>query len=592
MRKVPAALLVVFVLSATSKNAFGQQPPEWARGLVWYQILPDRFMNADAANNPTGTEIFDDPYVKWEVSPWEANWYNLTLPELLYSSSFYDNAFRRQYGGDIAGIISKLDYLKELGVEGILLNPIFESHSSHKFDIDSYHHIDRHLGPRVTADSVFLERENPNDPQSWYLTAADRAFVEMIHEIHKRGMKVIVDIHFAHVSVNFWAFRDVLKNQEKSAYASWFEVIEWDRPETPFISEFKYKAMWNVEAFPQFRQDTLGFVVGPKEYLYASTKRWMDPNNDGDASDGVDGWRVSLSQSVPSQFWNEWIRFVKAINPSALVIATGTSDPKTQFDFRDSDTFGRFTTGAFINGFIEPSTLDRNLIHTRAVDDRTQDMILNRISDHETARMASMCVNNTLGFDDEHSPRTNPAYHTRPPTQTERRLQQTILLFQFTYPGSPVIYYGDEAGMWGGDDPDSRKPMVWPEFSYESEHSSSVNGDETKYVVHFDSTVFQYYRQLIALRKELIALRVGEMKTLLLDDSMGLFGFLRQSGAQKVVVVFNTSRWTRECTISIPDIPDGCRIEEPIQKTYFYHSKNRITFQIPPKTGVILLPQY
>ncbi|MFA6235034.1 MAG: alpha-amylase family glycosyl hydrolase, partial [Bacteroidota bacterium] len=238
------------------------EAPSWARGIVWYLVMPDRFRNGDSLNDPLSEYIFDDGNLPWKVSPWTANWYARTVEEKMLHDGFYPAALLRQYGGDMDGISSRLDYLQDLGVQGLILTPMFEARSSHKFDVSSFHHIDRYFGPRSPVDTTFLSREVPHDPLTWYQTSADRRFVELVAEAHRRGMRVLMMTQFAHVGVHFWAFQELLKKQEQSTYAGWFSVKEWDRPETPYDSEFQYEKMWGIDAFPKLRQDTLGLAPG------------------------------------------------------------------------------------------------------------------------------------------------------------------------------------------------------------------------------------------------------------------------------------------------------------------------------------------
>ena len=195
--------ITMFVLCAMAVPAGAQYPdaPGWARGMVWYLVMPDRFSNGDTLNDPHAEYIFDEARLPWKVSPWTTNWYQRTLEEKMLHDTFYPAALLRQYGGDIDGILSRLDYLQELGVEGLIFTPMFEARSSHKFDVSSFHHIDRCFGPLSPVDTAFLSREVPHDPLTWYLTAADRRFIDLVAEAHKRGMRVLMMAQLGSMSV-------------------------------------------------------------------------------------------------------------------------------------------------------------------------------------------------------------------------------------------------------------------------------------------------------------------------------------------------------------------------------------------------------
>lgn len=593
MRSVAYITLAILSVVAIPLSAQQPDPPAWARGLTWYMIMPDRFANADTLNDPGVEYLFDDSRVPWKVSSWTANWYERTVEEKMLHDSFYPAALLRQYGGDIDGLISKLDYLQDLGVQGIILTPMFESRSAHKFDVSSLHHIDRYFGPLAPVDTTFLNREIPHNPLTWYMTSADRRFADCIAEIHRRGMKVMMMAQFAHVGAHFWAFRDVLKKQEGSVYAGWFNVQQWDRPETPYDSEFRYDRMWNIDAFPRFRQDTLGLVAGPREYVFAATRRWMDPNGDGNPADGIDGWCIDLTHELPEVFWQQWAAYCRSINPAALLVNLGNGRGKTAapFDIDQPRHFGKSLSEFLLNRHLTSTAFDSRMLEQRS---RTtlqgSDVLLSLVGSHETDRIASMCVNDTLPYDRNNSLRLNPRYEVRPPDEAERAVQRMLLLLQFTLPGSPVIYYGDEAGMRGADDPDNRKAMLWPELHYTPENSFDVNGDLTAWPRQFDSSLHSYYKDLIRLRTEHTALRSGAMQTLLLDDFSSLYAFVRSAGIEKVFVVVNASDNAQPCVLPYLGLPEGSRLDDPFHWLSFYTRRDAVSFVIPPRTATILIP--
>jgi cyclomaltodextrinase / maltogenic alpha-amylase / neopullulanase len=595
LNRLIGACFIFVVLLFGSDHGFAQQQnePEWARGAVWYLLIPDRFCNGDRTNDPTAASVFHDPKKNWEVSGWTSNWYRLSLKEQMSDPSFYSNAYLRQYGGDLEGISKKLEYLKNLGVNALILTPVFESGSSHKCDPDSYHHIDQHFGPKDARDTLLVKREIPEDPKTWCTTSADRRFYQLIDEIHRAGMKVVICAQFIHTSANFWAFKDLLQNQEQSKYGSWYEVEEWDKPETPKVSEFKYKSMWGINAFPKFRQDTLGLAPGPKEYIWAATKRWMDPNGDGNPADGIDGWCVDLMDDLPVRFWTAWTQFVKTLNPNAMIIHGQVDQSEADNKLTDTDIgkiFGQNASLFLLNHRTTPTQFEVAMGRHRAgISMVNTDIDINTIDNHETDRLASMCANRTLLYDEKNTPVKNPAYLIRRPSPGDRSLQKILVLLQLTYLGSPLIYYGDETGLWGGDDPDCRKPMLWPENKYDAENSFLINGDTTNYPVAFDSSIYSFYQILLKLRMDHIALRAGSMTTMILDDVSSIIAYQRESGADHIYVVINASDKPQECKLNLPDVVEGTRIEDPINHLYFYAKRDGISFVLPPSTGSILI---
>ncbi|MDX9758958.1 MAG: alpha-amylase family glycosyl hydrolase [Bacteroidota bacterium] len=593
MRTLGPLFVFVLLLLASALHAQQADPPAWARGMTWYLLLPDRFANGDSTNDPTAAYVFDDARIPWKVSSWTANWYERTVEERMLHPSFYPAALLRHFGGDLDGIISRLDYLQDLGVHGIILTPMFEARSAHKFDVSSLHHIDQHFGPVTPLDTAFVNREIPENPLSWYMTSADRRFADLIAEVHRRGMKVLMMAQFAHVGAHFWAFRDVLEKQEASPYGGWFSVKQWDRPETPYDSEFRYERMWDVDAFPRLRQDTLGLVSGPREYVFAATRRWMDPNGDGNPADGIDGWCIDLTHELPDVFWQQWASHCRGINPDVLLVNMGSGRGKTTapFNVDQPREYGRSLHEFFLHRGVTSTTFDSRMLEQRS---RTtlqgSDALLNLLGSHETDRVTSMCVNDTLHFDRDNSLGSNPEYLVRPPDEDEQALRRMLLLLHFTLPGAPVLYYGDEAGMRGADDPDNRKSMLWPDLAFDDENTFDLNGDPTAYPRQFDSSLFAYVRALIQLRERHTSLRVGAMQTMLLDDYSSLYAFMRSAGAEKVFVVVNASDNAQPCVLPYLGLPEGSRLSDPFLGISFYTRRDAVSFVIPPRTATILIP--
>ncbi|MFM8788602.1 MAG: alpha-amylase family glycosyl hydrolase, partial [Chthoniobacterales bacterium] len=156
-----------------------------------------------------------------------SDWYKRQPWEKSERWTFHDLILRRRYGGDLQGIIDKLDYLQDLGVNAIYLNPVFDSPSSHKYDGLSYHHIDPNFGPDPEGDRKLMAQENPGDPATWVWTKADKMALDLIKQCHQRGIRVIFDGVFNHMGWTSWPFKDVMKNQQDSPYADWFSIKSW-----------------------------------------------------------------------------------------------------------------------------------------------------------------------------------------------------------------------------------------------------------------------------------------------------------------------------------------------------------------------------
>jgi len=583
-------LLIIFLSIALHGTSTAQvSVPSWAKDAIWYQIFPERFRNGDTMNDPTPADLEMGSEREWRISPWMSDWYKLQPWEERFSKRFYTNVFERRYGGDLQGVIDKLDYLSDLGITAIYFNPVFEAISLHKYDASSYHHIDHTFGPNPRSDLELVKSET-DDPATWKWTAADSLFLKLIREAHRRGMKVIIDGVFNHSGTRFWAFRDVVKNQQRSRYASWYDVRRWDDPTTP-QNEFTYKGWWDVKELPEFWEGDSGFVKPVWNYFFNITKRWMDPNGDGDPSDGIDGWRLDVANEVSHVFWKAWRRHVKLINPQAYIVGEIWDDAATwlkgdEFDAVMNYPFARAVVRFFIDTDarrLKPTEFDRELASIRNDSPGEISYVLqNLIDSHDTDRLASMIMNPNRKFDDQNGLRNNPAYNVSKPTEDARQIQKLILLFQMTYVGAPMIYYGDEAGMWGADDPDDRKPMVWGDLIYEHERTHPVAGRmRTDDEVTFDRGLFSIYKKLVSLRNENVALRRGEFSTVLADDEQNVYAFRRSAGKNELIVVLNRGSKPAKVALKI----EGTQSFREEISGRNVNAVDRLEFVLPPVTG-------
>ncbi|MFM8656174.1 MAG: alpha-amylase family glycosyl hydrolase, partial [Chthoniobacterales bacterium] len=321
-------LLAFMTMLATATAGADSAPqkefvPQWAKNAVWYQIFPERFRNGDPSNDPEKKDIQDafpfEPDAPWQIHPWTSDWYKRQPWEKSERWPFHDLIQRRRYGGDLQGIIDKLDYLQDLGVNAIYLNPVFDSPSSHKYDGLSYHHIDPNFGPDPEGDRKLMAQENPGDPATWVWTKADKMALDLIKQCHQRGIRVIFDGVFNHMGWTSWPFKDVMKNQQDSPYADWFSIKSWRDEKAG--TKFDFHGWFGHKTLPEFREDEDGIVAGPRDYIFAATKRWMDPDGDGNPADGIDGWRLDVAFCVAHPFWKKWRKVVKETNPEAYITA-------------------------------------------------------------------------------------------------------------------------------------------------------------------------------------------------------------------------------------------------------------------------------
>ena len=535
-------------------------PPAWAKDAIWYQIFPERFRNGDADNDPTaasldGTWPYQTP-TDWQVSPWASDWYEMQPWEKADGRDFYVHAQLRRYGGDLQGILEKLDYLQDLGINALYLNPVFESPSLHKYGATLYHHIDKHFGPDPQGDLALFEEEDPADPRTWKWSAADRLFLKLLSEAHKRDIRVIIDGVFNHVGIPFWAFQRAKREGKGSRYADWFVVETWDDPTTK-ANEFAYHGWAGISDLPEFRKDSGNLHPDLKAHFWAIIQRWMDPNQDGDPSDGIDGWRLDVAAEVPMAFWEELRVWVKAINPGAYLtgeiwwddyqnhqLANGEPWLSKAFDGVMNYRFGDAVFQFFVHPEPEVSVHGfRDLLQQIYRDyGYEQSLALqNLYGSHDTARLASVVVNPKARLDHDANVKSSPDYQVRAPNAEERRLQRLMIAFQFLAPGAPYLYYGDELGMWGADDPDCRKPMPWADFTFEDESSHPLGLQRPSNAIAMDCSLHDYYRNWIRTRVALDVLRRGDFEISAIPNKRA-FILKRSSETQRAIAVFNLGK--------------------------------------------------
>ncbi|MEP1941274.1 MAG: glycoside hydrolase family 13 protein [Balneola sp.] len=555
--------------------------PEWAEGVVWYQIFPERFRDGDSANQPN-RERARGPE-GWEPTKWGQDWYKRDNWEVNHTDDFYAIVRERRYGGDLQGVIDKLDYLKELGVGAIYFNPIFDAQSMHKYDATYYHHIDRNFGPDPEGDVDQFANEDPGDPSTWKWTAGDKLFLKLIEEAHSRDMKVVIDGVFNHTGTEFWAFQDLVKNQEKSAYKDWYLVTSFDDPATE-ENEFDYEGWWGFKGLPVFHEENENLIDPIKKHVFDVTRRWMDPNGDGDPSDGVDGWRLDVAEEVGKNFWKDWHSLVREINPEAITVAEIWTDKAKEFINAEMFTtvmnyrFAYAAKDYFIDQRISLVEFENRLTQIKKdYPEESQDVLQNLMDSHDTARLASIIVSPGREYDRDGHPRDG--FDVRKPIEKERKIQKLVALFQFTWKGAPMIYYGTESGMWGADDPDDRKPMVWDDIDYESESHHPFGEKRESDSNNFDEDLFGFYQDLAQMRNKNKALQKGTAEFVRLDERNKVVIFTREYEGEKIYVVLNRSESFQNISI------EECEGKELLSGRTFGSTVCPVSFEIPALSG-------
>lgn len=524
------------------------QTPDWAKGAIIYQIFVDRFYNGDRSNDVETDEYF---YIG-EGTHKNSDW--MKYPREMDVREFY--------GGDIAGVMQKLDYLQDLGVEAIYLNPIFVSPSNHKYDIQDYDYIDPHFGRIVKNDGENLQRdengnliihdpEHPNKDAARYicrvtdkenLEASNQLFIEFVEEVHRRGMKVILDGVFNHCgSFNKWLDRECIYEDapgyEKGAFVS---------KDSPYRTFFKFREdtwPYNVNYDGWWGHDTLpklNYEESPKlyEYIMRIARKWVSPPYN------VDGWRLDVAADLGQtaeynhHFWHEFRRNVKEANPNAIVLAEHYGDPTEWLKGDQWDTVMNY------DAFMEPLTWFLTGVEKHS-DEYRGDLIgnadaffgsmrhymtrfntqslqvaMNELSNHDHSRFLTRTNHQVGRISSRGADAANEGVN--------KNLFRMAVLMQMTWPGAPTIYYGDEAGLCGWTDPDSRRAYPWG---------------------HEDEELIQYHKELIRIHKEHQVLRTGSI--LFLFGEYQCISYGRFDDNEHIVVAINISQDTRHMEIPV-----------------------------------------
>lgn len=567
MKKIQLAIL----LATISTYAFAQQhknTPSWAKDAIWYQIFVERFNNGDKTNDPTieSTSVQNMKIVPpdgWQVSSWTSNWFERQSWEKNPSKDFGWVLQYRRYGGDLQGVLDKLDYLQDLGVTAVFFNPINDAPSLHKYDARNYHHIDINFGPDPEGDKKIIATEDPANSSSWKWTSADKLFLRIIEELHLRGIKVIMDYSWNHTGTMFWAWQDILKNQAKSKYKDWYEISTFDDPNTP-ENEFSYKGWYGNAYLPELkkveittpRENGLPYEGnindGAKQHIFDVTKRWMAPN--GKISKGIDGFRLDVAEQIGMGFWRDYRHYVKAINPEAYLVGeiwwqkwpNKLMDPApyVKGDIFDAVMYYQVYKPArsfFVNSDDKINAqqfVDSLNDQWQRIPQENVYAMMNVSSSHDSPRLLTDFYN-TNRYKYHANPIENPSFKTGKPDKEAYQRLRLYLIHLFTTVGAPQIWNGEEMGMWGGDDPYNRKPLMWKGLNFERESRNNFQTGKKQFdKVAFNQEQFNFYKKLISIRKSEKSLTEGGLKFTLADGKKLVYE--RYTDNEKIIVLFNT----------------------------------------------------
>ena len=476
--------------------------PEWVKDAVFYQIFPDRFAQGKGLYKPRHLEPWDSPPT--------------------------EHGFK---GGDLLGVVDRLDYLQALGITAIYFTPIFQSAANHRYHTYDYYRVDPLLG-------------------------GNEALRTLLDECHRRGMRVVLDGVFNHASRGFFQFHDILENGLASPYLDWFMVNGWPLYAYDPQHRPNYAAWWGLRALPKFNLQT----PEVRKFLLGVAGYWIEQ--------GVDGWRLDVPGEIDDDsYWREFRQLVKARNPEAYIVGEIWHEAHRwlqgdQFDAVMNYLLTRACLGFFVGhglnqaltsgaGYapVDPLSAEgfasaiEHLLGLYAP--QVNQVQLNLLDSHDTARFL------TLARGDESALRL-------------------AVQFLMCFPGAPCVYYGDEVGMEGGRDPDCRRSFVWEEKRW-------------------NRGLLEHFRRCIALRKAYPALRRGEFRTLLAQND--LYCFARRLDKETVVCAFNTGASARELVIPVEGYLPG----RAVLRGAWGEGEARVKAgrlvgpTLPPRTGMVLI---
>ena len=567
----------------------GFKEPEWAKGCVMYQIYVDRFRNGDPANDVLDHEYSYIGNHSQKAKSWDELPYNMDVGHF--------------YGGDLKGVMEKLPYLKSLGIDCIYFNPLFVSPSNHGYDIQDYDYIDPHIGHIVSDYGLLLpEGEHDNKKATRYinrvtnkanLEASNRLFADLVQSCHKMGIRVIIDGVFNHCgSFNKWLDRErIYEGQEgyddgayvskESPYHSFFRFH--NNSDTIWPYNHTYDGWWGHDTLPKLNYEE---SIKLQEYILRIAAKWVSPPY------SCDGWRLDVaadlghSPDFNHEFWQKFRKAVKEANPDAIILAEHYGEPTAWLQGNEWDSVMNY------DAFMEPVTwfLTGEEKHsddfrsgmlgntdafwgamTHAYMNLTEPSIavaMNELSNHDHSRFLTR-TNHIVG----RASRLGPEAAGR---DVDKSVFREAALIQFTWPGNPTIYYGDEAGVVGFTDPDNRRTYPWG---------------------HEDVELIDFHRALIRIHKENKELRHGSVMRLVSDYAF--LSYARTTLEEVSIIAVNNNDHPVDKAISVWEtgLPRTCivkRLIETNESGYTTEPKTvdvvagRLHVELPPKSAVVL----
>ena len=551
--------------------------PKWAKGALMYQIFVDRFYNGDKSN-----DVVDNEYCYLGTRARAKAW----------DEPVEENDICSFYGGDLQGVIEKLDYLEGLGVEAIYFNPLFVSPSSHKYDIQDYDAIDPHFGVIINNEGRPLEggeSEAANIEASLYISrSTDKAnleesnklFIRLVKLAHQRNIRVILDGVFNHCGAfNKWLDKTGIyekNNYPKGAFncteSKYRDFFIWNEQEND------YAGWWGHSNHPK-----LNFEGSEKlcDFILDIAVKWVSPPFN------ADGWRLDVaadlgqSEEFNHEFWKKFRRVVKAANPDALILAENYGDSEKWLMGDEWDSIMNY------DAFMEPLTWFLTGMEKHS-QERNDELFNNaarfeEVMRYNCARFSNeslSCAMNELSNHD-HSrflTRTNrmvarlgSASAEQAAEGIDKAIFKLAVIFQMMWNGAPTIYYGDEVGMVGWTDPDNRRPFPW--------------GKE-------DMEILDFFKRIIAIRKNNPVFKTGSVDYLMMGSGLICFG--RFSKEEKAVVILNNN--IEETTVEIPVWRINARNGEGFECLYSEGSdeslkceNGNIIVNAPPRSGAVYL---
>ena len=531
----------------------GFSTPDWAKGAVMYQIFTDRFYNGDKSNDVETNEYYYIGDYSQRVTNWDKYPANMGVREF--------------YGGDLQGVMDKLDYLQDLGVEVVYFNPLFVSPSNHKYDIQDYDYIDPHYG-RIVDDGgeVLPNGVTDNSQATKYkkrttglknLEASNESFIKLVEELHRRGMKVILDGVFNHCgSFNKWMDRERIYEGEEdyepgayvsadSPYRSYFRFFKEGPENWPYNGN--YDGWWGHDTLPKLNYED---SVKLENYILYIGRKWVSPPYN------VDGWRLDVaadlgrSNEYNHEFWQKFRRAVKDANPNALILAEHYGDPSDWLKGDEWDTVMNY------DAFMEPVTWFLTGMEKHR-DEATEELLgnidnfigsmahhmsnmltpslqvaMNELSNHDHSRFLTR-TNHMVGRVEHLGPEAANEY-------VNKAVMREAVVMQMTWVGAPTVYYGDEAGVCGFTDPDNRRTYPWG---------------------HEDQELIAFHKEAIRIHKEHPALKTGSLK--ILGGEENILSYARFKGHDRIIVVINNRSERAEVKVPVweAEIPIKCRMK-------------------------------